>query len=421
MNVSDIELQTLLSLSAQEMLDPSVTKAESGYLWRPRNILTKTTQNRCNSSSASSTTSSVMSTKSLNDDDTVFTRNTVNNIKDKEVLNAQNNNILNEKSHIQILCETMKRQIISRAFYGWLAYCRHLRTVRTHLAGLVCTKIVKGDEPTDASSGLSREKWLKMQNEKGQICDPTEVYRLIYFGGVDHGMRKTVWPFLLGHHRFEDTEKERQLHSKEVQQQYELTMSEWLAVEAIVKQRDKEIMTANLAKLSSESTTSAEIPLTGPKADPNSSLNNDVFEESSDTESEVDITDREKVIEKKVRIARKKLLRHKTIEAQRSQNIIVTNPSIDSSNLNKLNKSENVEGLEENKENELNALETVTEKDEAHLGTTDPGSQCPSPASSNGGVYSVSESNNMPVDCLCLTLKFIIYSLISIFFCRPNY
>ena len=30
-------------------------------------------------------------------------------------------------------------------------------------------------------------------------------------------------------------------------------MSEWLAVEAIVRQRDKEIMAANLAKLSQES------------------------------------------------------------------------------------------------------------------------------------------------------------------------
>lgn len=39
-------------------------------------------------------------------------------------------------------------------------------------------------------------------------------------------------------------------------------MSEWLAVEAIVRQRDKEIMAANLAKLSSESTNS-EIPLVG--------------------------------------------------------------------------------------------------------------------------------------------------------------
>lgn len=49
-------------------------------------------------------------------------------------------------------------------------------------------------------------------------------------------------------------------------------MSEWLAVEAIVKQREKEILAANLAKMSSEST-DGNIPLVRK----DSSLDNDVF------------------------------------------------------------------------------------------------------------------------------------------------
>jgi hypothetical protein len=40
-------------------------------------------------------------------------------------------------------------------------------------------------------------------------------------------------------------------------------MSEWLAVEAIVRQRDKETMAANIAKLSSEST-SGDVPPPSP-------------------------------------------------------------------------------------------------------------------------------------------------------------
>ena len=52
-------------------------------------------------------------------------------------------------------------------------------------------------------------------------------------------------------------------------------MSEWLAVEAIVRQRDKEIMAANLAKLSGESIDAGvHIPLVRK----DSSLSNDVFE-----------------------------------------------------------------------------------------------------------------------------------------------
>lgn len=68
-----------------------------------------------------------------------------------------------------------------------------------------------------------------------------------------------MWPYLLAHYRFGSTEQERQELDRNTRQSYETTMSEWLAVEAIVRQRDKETMAANLAKLSSEST-SGDVP-----------------------------------------------------------------------------------------------------------------------------------------------------------------
>jgi small G protein signaling modulator 1 len=157
---------------------------------------------------------------------------------------------------LQLLCDTMKRQIISRAFYGWLAYCRHLTTVRTHLSGLVHPNIITVQEPVDASAGLTEEKWLAMTSD-GRLPDEAEVFRLTYFGGVAHSIRKQVWPYLLGHVPFSSTEEQRKEQDCSVRRAYETTMSEWLAVEAIVRQKDKETMAANLAKLSSESTSNA--------------------------------------------------------------------------------------------------------------------------------------------------------------------
>lgn len=82
-----------------------------------------------------------------------------------------------------------------------------------------------------------------------------------------------VWPYLLGHYSFNSTPEQREKVDDVMRTMYERTMSEWLAVEAIVKQRDKEIMAANLAKLSSQSS-DGHIPLVRK----DSSLSNDVFE-----------------------------------------------------------------------------------------------------------------------------------------------
>lgn len=86
----------------------------------------------------------------------------------------------------------------------------------------------------------------------GVISDSEEVYRLVYFGGCDHDIRKEVWPFLLGHYAFGSTAEERAELDETSRHYYETTMSEWLAVEAIVRQRDKEKTAVAVAKLSSE-------------------------------------------------------------------------------------------------------------------------------------------------------------------------
>ncbi|KAF2897510.1 hypothetical protein ILUMI_08666 [Ignelater luminosus] len=178
---------------------------------------------------------------------------------------------------IQAVCDSMKRQIISRAFYGWLAYCRHLSTVRTHLSGLVHNNIVPGD---NADEGLSEQKWTELFVD-GVLNNADEVYRLTYYGGVAHELRKEVWPYLLGHYKFGSTLAQREELSEQTKQAYETTMSEWLAVEAIVRQRDKETQANAIAKLSSESTSGEQVP---PQIQRD--LSNDVFEDISDYDYE---------------------------------------------------------------------------------------------------------------------------------------
>ncbi|XP_069650647.1 small G protein signaling modulator 1 isoform X2 [Haliaeetus albicilla] len=160
------------------------------------------------------------------------------------------NGCSHERAPLKLLCDNMKYQILSRAFYGWLAYCRHLSTVRTHLSALVHHNIVSPDVPCNASSGLTVDIWQRYLQDSTSYEDQ-ELLRLIYYGGIQHEIRKTVWPFLLGHYQFGMTEAERKEADDQIRTCYEHTMAEWLGCEAIVRQREKESHAAALAKCSS--------------------------------------------------------------------------------------------------------------------------------------------------------------------------
>ncbi|XP_055260498.1 small G protein signaling modulator 1 isoform X2 [Moschus berezovskii] len=155
-----------------------------------------------------------------------------------------------ERAPLKLLCDNMKYQILSRAFYGWLAYCRHLSTVRTHLSALVNHMIVSPDLPCDAGHGLTAGIWEQYLQDSTSY-EEQELLRLIYYGGIQPEIRKAVWPFLLGHYQFGMTEAERKEVDEQIHACYAQTMSEWLGCEAIVRQRERESHAAALAKCSS--------------------------------------------------------------------------------------------------------------------------------------------------------------------------
>ncbi|XP_030074257.1 small G protein signaling modulator 1 [Microcaecilia unicolor] len=163
-----------------------------------------------------------------------------------------------ERAPLRLLCNNMKYQILSRAFYGWLAYCRHLSTVRTHLSALVNHKIVSPDLPVDASTGLTAEIWQGYMQDCMKY-EEQELLRLIYYGGIQHEIRRDVWPFLLGHYQFGMTEADRKEVDDHVRSCYEQTMVEWIGCEAIVRQREKESHAVALAKCSSGASLDCQI------------------------------------------------------------------------------------------------------------------------------------------------------------------
>ncbi|KFQ77642.1 Small G protein signaling modulator 2, partial [Phaethon lepturus] len=190
-------------------------------------------------------------------------------------------NCIHDRIPLKMLCESMKRQIVSRAFYGWLAYCRHLSTVRTHLSALVNHTIVPPDKPSSAAGGLTKEVWSKYQKDKKNYKE-LELLRRVYYGGVQHEIRKEVWPFLLGHYKFGMAKKEMDQVDEDIALRYQKVMAEWKACEVIVKQREKESHSATLAKFSSGSSIDSHVQRLIHR---DSTISNDVFISVDETDS----------------------------------------------------------------------------------------------------------------------------------------
>ncbi|XP_055983834.1 small G protein signaling modulator 2 isoform X2 [Sorex fumeus] len=189
-------------------------------------------------------------------------------------------NCVPDRLPLRLLCESMKRQIVSRAFYGWLAYCRHLSTVRTHLSALVHHNIIPPACPPGASGGLTKDVWSKYQKDEKNYKE-LELLRQVYCGGVEHEIRKDVWPFLLGHYKFGMSKKEMEQVDTAVAARYQRVLAEWKACEAVVRQREREAHPATLTKFSSGSSIDSHVQRLIHR---DSTISNDVFISVDDLE-----------------------------------------------------------------------------------------------------------------------------------------
>lgn len=306
---------------------------------------------------------------------------------------------------IKQVCASMTRQITSRAFYGWLAHCRHLRTVRTHLTGLVHTAAsVSQEHPTSAASGVTTQLWSQWTDPKtgATEIDLDEMMRQVYFGGVEPSLRPIVWPYLLQHHELGVNKIDREERNIRERRHYETLMSEWLAVEAIVEQRDKDAAAAaahhrsmmglsngmaggssGISTLNEESESNTDSDFRRMTSSESDSTSNDT---RKPVRTDYSAEDGEHLSETNQLTQEKDSIRESRLSSPKK-----TTYDITSELKNKLGQS----GEIDEKKYESNSEESPTKEQHSHSDKMEINQEddnedscCNSPVSSNGGIYS---------------------------------
>lgn len=141
------------------------------------------------------------------------------------------------------VCQTMRYQILSRNFYGWLAYCRHLSEVRKHLSIMVYkTRTISYP---DLEAGVTPELWESL-HDCDVVNDKERVMYYTYYGGIDPSVRPEVWKYILGHYSFGDTPAVRRQKDEEEREEFQRQVCVWEKVEQYILSNDKSKFTAVL-------------------------------------------------------------------------------------------------------------------------------------------------------------------------------
>ncbi|GMQ07097.1 hypothetical protein CsSME_00051440 [Camellia sinensis var. sinensis] len=77
---------------------------------------------------------------------------------------------------------------------------------------------------------LGFKEWLIFFDSEGRIMDSKALRKRIFYGGVDHRLRKEVWPFLLGHHAYDSTCAEREYLVSVKKSEYETIKNQWQSI-----------------------------------------------------------------------------------------------------------------------------------------------------------------------------------------------
>jgi len=77
---------------------------------------------------------------------------------------------------------------------------------------------------------LGSEEWVTFLDSEGRIVDSKALRKRVFYGGVEHGLRKEVWALLLGYHSYDSTYAEREYLRSIKKSEYETIKIQWQSI-----------------------------------------------------------------------------------------------------------------------------------------------------------------------------------------------
>lgn len=77
---------------------------------------------------------------------------------------------------------------------------------------------------------LGHEEWATFLDSEGRVEDLNAIKKRIFYGGVEHSLRKEIWPILLGYYAYDSTYTERQHFMAVKKSEYEVIRNQWQSI-----------------------------------------------------------------------------------------------------------------------------------------------------------------------------------------------
>ncbi|KAK9269360.1 hypothetical protein L1049_001131 [Liquidambar formosana] len=77
---------------------------------------------------------------------------------------------------------------------------------------------------------LGLEEWATFLDSEGRVMDSKALRKRIFYGGVEHRLRKEIWAFLLGYHSYDSTYAEREYRGSLKKSEYETVKHQWQSI-----------------------------------------------------------------------------------------------------------------------------------------------------------------------------------------------